>query len=722
MTCFMAVSSSNNRHSPFKVNQLGLFMAFGGVFLVVIAILLVFRFVEAERERDMRAWQIRHGIIANSRRAAVEVWLEQQFSILTELADNASLQLYVDRLTASAGNIPEDVALVEGAYLRNLLEATAARGGFTGRMTGPEVDANVKRLGVAGIAVLDREGAALVTTRAIPPLTGLLSEAISRLPIAQRGLVDIYLGAGGTPTMGFAVPLFSVQGDRSTGDQIGTIIGFKEIADELYPLLVQPGNTTKTAESLLIRSVDSNIEYLSPLMDGTPPLKIKLAQDTPNLAAALAIEKSDRFGLGYDYRNQSVMFIARKMTTAPWTLVYKIDRAEALAASEDRLSNIAIVGGLLIAFVVAVIIGVWRWGASLRAERAMERYRKSSALFESILKFMRLLADYQPAEIFVVSSDGTYTFANQTAADKAGTMPQDMKGKTMTSVIGPVKAKAFGDVNKLVIRDFKKIDRVYHFDEPDGTQTYRASHTPLKGDENYPSGALVVVDDISQLIHDQEIRQNGMRQLMRALVVLLDHKDPYSTVHSAIVAKLASAVARELGLDEDECLTIDLAGNLINLGKAVVPSDVLLKREDLSKNEQKFLKDSMLVASDLVHSVEFGLPVTETLAQVRECWDGSGPLGLKGEQILLMSRLIAAANALVGLMSPRSHREALSYDEAINVLQRESGSHLGPKVVSAITNFVDNRGGMEIIKLIALANGERMSATQLIYAIDNVGK
>ena len=152
-------------------------------------------------------------------------------------------------------------------------------------------------------------------------------------------------------------------------------------------------------------------------------------------------------------------------------------------------------------FFVAVIIAVWRYGASVRSEQAMESYRETSLKFENILKFMRVITDNQPTEIFAVTEHGEYTFANLTASENAGTTAQDMMGKSMTSVVGPIKAKLYSETNKDVIENFEPAHRVYRSGENEDLQVIRASHLPLRADDNYPRGALVVADDISLRPH-----------------------------------------------------------------------------------------------------------------------------------------------------------------------------------------------------------------------------
>jgi hypothetical protein len=108
-------------------------------------------------------------------------------------------------------------------------------------------------------------------------------------------LLDLRIGAGGQPTMGFMAPIFAIQSDGAPSDQIGMALGIKEVAGELYPLLEQPGATDESAETVILRDAGNTIEYLSPLADGSGPLDRVMARDTDDLAATYAIDKPGGF-------------------------------------------------------------------------------------------------------------------------------------------------------------------------------------------------------------------------------------------------------------------------------------------------------------------------------------------------------------------------------------------------------------------------------------------
>ena len=94
--------------------------------ITVIRVVLVLMFVSNQRERDLQAWQTRMGIVADSRFAAVNDWIEAQFGEMRGLAENVSLQLYLTELAMFAGDASQVMdEPAQRTYLRNLLVSTA---------------------------------------------------------------------------------------------------------------------------------------------------------------------------------------------------------------------------------------------------------------------------------------------------------------------------------------------------------------------------------------------------------------------------------------------------------------------------------------------------------------------------------------------------------------------------------------------------------------------
>lgn len=726
-----------------KINKMAIAIVTGIALFVAAAITGVFAFVDSERQRDIQAWQVRLGIIADSRTASVNQWVETNFGYMRDLAQNASLQLYVSDI-AQAGDIEstddepfeaeaeptlgladepdslgdgladlddeespiesedeeiEDDAQASATYLRNLLNATAERIGFKAPPPVGEINANVERVGIAGIGLVDKDGRAIVSTPDMPPISGRIRKAVAEALEGEPVIIDLYLGASGEPTMGFVLPIYGIQDDNEGAQGIGAVVGLRVVGKDLYDRLKQPGETTKTSETYLVRSNGATVEYLTPLSDGTPALKRSMSADTPDLAGGNAISRPGGFAIGVDYAGQEVLAASRPIANLPWVLVRKISRAESLSATDNRLTVILGVFISIIIIVTLAVLYVWKKGASVRATQALYEAQIALERFGNISKFMRVVTDNQPNHIVAVDGNTQYTFSNLPAAEAAGLQPEDMMGKSMASVIGPIKAHAYAELNKEVLRTMEPHSETVIFGDEDNDdqdtplQVVRVHQVPLQGDRDFPPAVLMILSDITELTHEKRRGEKMMRQLTDTLVGVVDRRDPFSANHSYRVAEVARAIAQEMGLDELQSKTVDIAGNLMNLGKIFISEDVLTKTNDLTKEERALLGNAYLTTVDMLEGVEFEGPVVETIRQFGETNDGKGPFGLKGEEIILSARILSVANAFVGMVSTRAYRGAMPFQKAADILLEDVGTRYDRKPVSALLNFLDNRGG-----------------------------
>ncbi|MHA1107949.1 MAG: HD domain-containing phosphohydrolase [Alphaproteobacteria bacterium] len=684
-------------YPAFRESNAILTMALGACVLAVAAIgafILVLQFADSERDRDLRIWQTRLGIIAETRAGAVDDWLSAQFTGLKQLADNQSLQLYMTELAHKQDSAPGVTqGLAESGYLRNLLTVIAERSGFTAPLAGPDVNANVRRLGAAGIALVSADGRVLVATDAMPPLQGRLRRFLLSAQQGEPALLDMYRGATGAPSMAFSVPVFAVQAGGTR--EIGRIIAIRGVG-ALTSLMEQPGAVWRDARAVLVRRNGGLIEYLSPTADGRLPLARSMAADTKGLAARFALERTGGFAQKSDYRNTTVLVTSRRITRAPWALMYKIDRDEALAESDDRRSRLIAILGLAIALVVLAILVAWRHGASRRSARIAGLYGDLAHRLEAQSRLLRLVTDSQPSPMFIVDSDGTYQFANRAAAIGAGMKDDDMIGKSMSSVIGAAEAEKYLRLNRDVLDSGAARTEIRRHGSNGDLRVVQSEHIPVASGAALPPGIMIVEDDITVAVTERERRERTLAQLIETLLTVVDRRDPYAADHSIRVARVARAVAEEMGLDEIEIRTAETAGRLMNLGKILVPSDILARAGTLSREEIRQVRDSIELSAELVEGVEFDGPVVETLRQLRENWDGSGsPSGLAGEEILLTARVVSAANAFVAIISPRAWRVAGSIDEATSQMLAQIGKAFERRVVAALVNLLDNRGGAE---------------------------
>lgn len=686
---FSIVEEPNKPRLDFK-------LWFPAIILMVIAIVGVFAvkvFVDQEREREEAQWRVRMGIVADSRAAEMGRWLDRQLAELYGLAQNESLQLYVDQIGELAAD-PAQADQVEGLrdYLRNLLAVTADRTGFTVK-DGATVNANQTRPLLAGLIIIDAKGTVIAASADAPPYEGDVKAFADAQPLGQRGVSDLYLNNAGSPSMTFTVPIFAVQSAGAQATQIGRIVGVKQISDELYPLLVQPGETSQSARSVLVRLKDNKVVYLSPLADPqqpVTPLGLELGIDTADLDTAYGAQNPGGFATDKkNYRGRSVLVTARGFTLVPWSLVYTVDFDEALGAAEARFRNLTIYLLTAVALVAVIIVAVWRHGSSRRASQAAFQFQQMAQRFEDQKNLLQLVTDSQPTSIFILDKDDKYRFANRQAGKEVDISPAEMLGKPINNVLGPALARRYVRLSHQASELNHLVSEVARTEDDGKARVVQSEHIPLPD-----RSVLTVEQDITDVVMERERRMRTQRQLVKTLVDVVDKRDPFAAQHSARVAKVARAVAHEMGLTEVDVETAEIAGNLLNLGKILIPQEVLAKTGDLTEAERNMIKNSIQTSADLLQDIEFDGPVVATLRQAQANYDGTGtPPGLAGESIVVTARVIAVANAFIGMISDRAFRAALPIDQAIENLMKGAGKTYDRRVVAALVNYLDNRDG-----------------------------
>jgi PAS domain S-box-containing protein len=660
------------------------------------AVVLVVRFVDSEWQRDLRTWQVRLGIVADSRFAAIDGWLRSQMDALGALSQNPSLQLYVTQI-ALAPTDSESLSIIDAQteYVRNLLEATALQAGFA-EGGSARVKANLPGRGAAGIALLDAKGQLIVGTADLPPFAGPLRDFAATLKPGEARMLDVFMSAEGRATMAFAVPVFPVQGSLEPDQQLGTIVGVKDVAGELFPLLRQPGETGATAAAVLLRRVGGTIEYLSPLRDGTPALTLRMAADTPDLDAAFAIDRPGGFAERRDHRGQGVLLTARRFDLVPWTLMYSVERAEALGDAESRLRRLVAAVLLGLFFLAALLVAVWRHLSLRQTRQSAARLQDLAAEIDHQRVLLRLVTDSQPMAVVILDEEGRYRFANRRAAEQAGVAVEDMLGKPVAHVRGADIAKRYLALNRQALNSNAAVEDLRREEAGGALSIIQSEHIPIAAAAGRGASVLVVENDVTVAVAERERRARVLGDVVKTLVGIVDSRDPFAAHHSLRVAAIARAIAAEMNLGERDIGTAETAGSLLNFGKVLVAPELLTKTGELSETDRAKLRQSAQASAALLQGIDFDGPVVETLRQAQAHWDGSGfPPGLAGENILLTARVVGVANAFIGMVSRRAYRQALDVDKALELLLAQVGKAFDRRVVAALVNFLDNRGGRD---------------------------
>ena len=186
--------------------------------------------------------------------------------------------------------------------------------------------------------------------------------------------------------------------------------------------------------------------------------------------------------------------------------------------------------------------------------------------------------------------------------------------------------------------------------------------------------------------------EKGYVQTIVALANSIDSKDRYTRGHSQRVGDLAMEVGKELGLDGKALDDLRYGGILHDIGKIGAPEHILLKKERLTDDEMKVMREHPKVGAQIVAPVGFLAGVLPAVESHHERWDGAGyPKGLKGEDIPLIARIVTAADTWDACTSTRPYSKAMGNGEAIEVIRNLSGAQLDPKVAQALIRIIENK-------------------------------
>jgi diguanylate cyclase (GGDEF)-like protein/putative nucleotidyltransferase with HDIG domain len=184
--------------------------------------------------------------------------------------------------------------------------------------------------------------------------------------------------------------------------------------------------------------------------------------------------------------------------------------------------------------------------------------------------------------------------------------------------------------------------------------------------------------------HAEEAPSLHLRTI-ECLALAIEAKDHTSHKHLQRVRVFAVAVAKELGFPEDEIEALRAAALLHDIGKLAVPEHIIHKPGRLTPEEFEKMKIHPLVGAEILQRVAFPYPVAPIVRSHHERWDGAGyPDGLKGEQIPMGARVLAAVDCLDALASHRQYRNAMSLDAAMENVASMSGSAFEPRVVEVL--------------------------------------
>jgi putative nucleotidyltransferase with HDIG domain len=176
----------------------------------------------------------------------------------------------------------------------------------------------------------------------------------------------------------------------------------------------------------------------------------------------------------------------------------------------------------------------------------------------------------------------------------------------------------------------------------------------------------------------------SLEETVKSLASTAEKRDPYTAGHQQRVDHLACAIAREMGLGEQQIEGLHIAALLHDIGKISVPSEYLAKPSTLSSQEKAIIKCHTEIGYDILKNIHFPWPVAEIVYQHHEHLDGSGyPRGLTDQDILLEAKILSVADVVEAMSSHRPYRPSLGITNALDEIRGGRGTRYHAASVDA---------------------------------------
>lgn len=197
--------------------------------------------------------------------------------------------------------------------------------------------------------------------------------------------------------------------------------------------------------------------------------------------------------------------------------------------------------------------------------------------------------------------------------------------------------------------------------------------------------------DTANYIIEELLREIEEELTLGMLLHRMDACDHNLYIHCIHVATLAVMIGRELDYEAEELLELALGGLFHDVGKLLIPQDILLKPTQLTCEEYEFVKKHPALGSKIFAGSDLPNAVIQTILQHHEHWDGEGyPLGLQGEEICRNAQIVTVADVFDAIICDRPYHLGLPPHQAVEAMLQRSGEFFSPHIVAAFLATLTN--------------------------------
>lgn len=247
------------------------------------------------------------------------------------------------------------------------------------------------------------------------------------------------------------------------------------------------------------------------------------------------------------------------------------------------------------------------------------------------------------------------------------------------------------EANKIITKIYKECENSSSSNIP--LSISLGSSTITSFDTTIDEALNVAEDKVyrHKLLKNESFRSSFLSALQRSLF----EKSEETEQHTERLQKYAIEIGKDLGLSSDELDNITLLCNLHDIGKIGVPEEILKKSSELTPEEYDIMKLHCEKGFRITERIPELSHISKAILAHHERWDGKGyPLNLKGEEIPLISRIVAVVDAYDAMVNDRIYRKSIGKEAALEEIKENSGTQFDPKIVESFLKIMEKHKGI----------------------------
>jgi len=612
--------------------------------------------------------KIRQEITVAGKADVIRTWISETGQRANLLTNNPLIQLFATEVSISGSDGLTAPLQAQLPYMQNAITQF------------------VQENNLIAAYLVDQQGRAYLASNDSPSLSKeQRAKAIAHYAQNGIGTTDARI-SNGQLVFDFLIPVFPAQssvdakGEKPTGIFVMTVLASKNLAN-----FIKTSNLSVEGEKTRLFQKNGADYY-----ELTPTRK-PFISEIPDPAVGNDLTIFELKTLSGS--SEPTYAVGVEIAGTNWVLIQTVPQVTALAPLQPYAYAIYGLSGSIFVVFISILSGIW---FSLKSQNARNMASQYKELAQQINAQRRLLGSINNTVDDLISlkdGDGKYVYANPAMARFVGFPEKAIPGKTDRDLFENGAARKFLDMDATVIETGQTTSDILEIEVDGETKIVRVEKSRLLDDNSAFMGIVTVCGDITDYIMNQRQKEELGRKTISILVRMMEENDPHLAGHSYLMGKIVDKVSDIMGLAGEQKQTILTGANLSQIGKISIPAEIRTKESRLTKAEMGIMQGHVGKAEAMLREMDIHPPVVTAVSQMYERQDGTGyPQQLKGDDIDMSARILGMADILVARISPRTYREAISVEEAMEVF-RSNPEKYDPEVVQAFDDFLGSHAG-----------------------------